>query len=340
LSAKYLRHINLSEKIITGGNMPILKKPTGIKKLIRLLLDIVLTGNQDNLAGRNYVQQATLDAIAAFIPDFQTAHNRVLAASEDKMKEVREKGESLTILEKYCRDTWENVRRRKERMNHPPEILAYYGLPLDGISPHPDSATAWLDIAQAIIDGDGRAVADGYPTILSPSVAEIQAVLDTANAEYADFAMADRTHDEALAAQAKLRPTGEEFADDVYEQLMFNTRKMDKPSQRRIARTYGYKYDYSPGEPPEEVPAAPVLTVDFIRPNMTVSCNEVETATGYQFVYSEDEINWTELYAGENNSYTYQPPAGRRVYRVRAENEYGYGDWSEEVEYTVEEVPA
>ena len=320
--------------------MAILRKPRNIISVIRLLIDIVLTGNQDNAAGRNYVQQATLDAVNAFIPGLQAAHIRVLAASEDKMKEVREKSESLVILERYCRDTWENVRRRKERMNHPPEVLTYYGLPLDGISPHPDSPKAWLDFAEAIIKGDERAVADGYPTILSPSVAEIQAVLDTANAEYADFAMADREHDEAQAALADMRPTADEFIDEVYDQLMFATRKMDHPSQRRVARTYGYKYDYSPGEPPEEVPAAPVLNVEFVRPDMTVSCNEVDTATGYQFVYSEDDINWTELYAGENNSYTYQPPVGRRVYRVRAENEYGYGDWSEEVEYTVDEVPA
>ncbi len=320
--------------------MAILRKPFSIVKIIRLLTDIVLTGNQDNTTGRNYVLQATLDAIAALLPDLQVANNRVLAALEGKMKEIREKGESLVIVERYCRDTWENVRRIQVRMNYPPEYLKYYGLPADGISPHPDSPVTWLDIAQAIITGDARAVADGYPTILSPSIAEIQVILDKANAEYADYAMADREHDEAQAALAELRPAAEEFINEVYDQLMFALRKMDHPSQRRVARTYGYKYEYSPGEPPEEVPAAPVLNVDFVRPNMTVSCDTVDTATGYQFVYSEDDINWTELYVGEDNTYTYQPPAGRRVYRVRAENEYGYGDWSEDVEFTVDEVPA
>jgi len=42
---------------------------------------------------------------------------------------------------------------------------------------------------------------------------------------------------------------------------------------------------------------------------------------------------------GADPTYTYDPPVGRRVYKVRAENEFGYGDWSDEKEYTVTEVP-
>lgn len=224
-------------------------------------------------------------------------------------------------------------------MDHPAEVLTYYGLPLDGNIPHPDSSSEWLKLAADIILGDVRAIADSYPAMLNPSAVEIQASLDKAQGEYDDFAMADREHDQAQAAIAALRPQADEFINEVYDQLAFALRKMDNASQRRVMRTYGYRYDYSPGEPSEEVPAAPILNIDFVRPNMTVSCDLVDTATGYQFVYSEDDINWTELYAGENNSYTFQPPVGRRVYRVRAENEYGYGDWSEDVEYTVDEVP-
>ena len=319
--------------------MPTLNKPTSDHDRIILLDNIVLTGNQDNLAGDNLVDQATLDAITNFLPGFKTAEINVKAKAEIKITQVQEKGDSIRMVEINCRDTWEGVKRRKVRLNLPDVYLTYYELPLDGKVPKIDSDGDWLKTLRNIIEGDARAVAAGYPATSDPTAAEMQTVYDNGMDEFDDVARADREHDQAQAAIAELRPKADEFINEVYDQLMFNTRKMDKASQRRVARTYGYRYDYSPGEPPEEVPAAPDLAVEFVRPDMTVSCNEVETADAYQFVYSEDDINWTELYIGKNNSYTYQPPVGRRVYRVRAENEYGYGDWSEEVEYTVEEVP-
>ena len=321
--------------------MATVEKPTSYLGLIRLLSNILLTGNQDIAAGNLYVLQATLDAIGIFLPDFIASQRRVSEKYEIKLKEVREKGEKLDELEGGCRDLFEGVKRRQKRLKQPLEILAYYGLPLDGTIPHPDIQAKWFDISEAAIAGDARAVAAGNPPILNPSAPDLQILLDAAKADFADYAMADREHDQAQAALAEMRPQAEEFIDDVYKQLGFNLRKLTNPSQRRVMRTYGYKFVYSPGEPPEEVPAAPSgLVIDFVRPNMTVSCDAVDTTTDYQFVYSEDDVNWTELYAGADNSYTYQPPAGRRVYKVRASNEYGYGEWSEDVEYTVDEVPA
>jgi hypothetical protein len=37
----------------------------------------------------------------------------------------------------------------------------------------------------------------------------------------------------------------------VYAELQFNLRKLDAPSQRRIIKTYGFRYYYQPGEPAE-----------------------------------------------------------------------------------------
>ena len=319
--------------------MPTLRKPTSNSGCIILLDNILITGPQDILAGNLYVQQATLTEIGLFLPGFKTAESTVKEKLENKMKEVREKGESLEVLEGYCRDTWENVRRTKKRLNQPSEIFAYYGLSADGISPHPDSTSAWLKIAQDIIDGGARAVLDGYPTILSPSVAEIQIVLNKAQDEYNDYAMADREHDQAQAAIAALRPQADEFINEVYDQLAFALRKMDNASQRRVMRTYGYRYDYSPGEPPEEVPAKPGnFVAQYNDPNLTLFCDAVATATGYQMIYTIDEVNWVELYVGADPTFTYDPPVGRRVYKVRAENEFGYGEWSDPVEYEVTEV--
>ncbi len=314
--------------------MPTLKKPTSDSGRIILLDNIVLTGNQDNAAGNNYVQQATLDEIAVYLPDFKSAESTVKEKSEDKMKEVREKSEGIRFLEINCRDMWAGVKRRKTRMGHPDEILTYYGLPLDGKIPQIDAPGEWLKTAADMIEGDARAVADGFPTMLNPSATEMQEALDKAKDEFDDFAMADREHDQAQAAVAALRPQADEFINEVYDQLTFALRKMDNPSQRRVIRTYGYKYEYSPGEPPEEPPVKPEnFTAAWEHPDLTLSCNPVPTATGYMIEFSVDEENWEQIYEGEENSLTYQPLAGNRFYRMRAYNDYDNGEWSDVISF-------
>ena len=320
--------------------MPRLRYATSDFGKIINLKKILVTGAQDIANGNPLVQQATLDEITAFLPDYESDYSIVDLKLNARMKAVRESNASMEILKMHILDIWEGVRRRNKRMALPAEVLNFYGLPLDGTNPKFPTREKWIQMGNEVVTGDTSAVAAGYPAILNPSIVELQTAIDKAQSDLNEVSAADRAYDLAQAAVAEHRPQADEFINEIYDQLMFALRKMDNPSQRRVIRTYGYNYEYSPDEPPEEVPAAPVLTVDFVRPHMTVSCDAVDTATGYQFVYSEDDVNWTELYVGEDNTYTYQPPVGRRVYKVRAENEYGYGDWSEEVEFTVDEVPA
>ncbi len=320
--------------------MPYVRKPTSDSGNIILLYTILTTGAQDIAAGNLYVLQATLDLIIAILSDYEAAEYLVKVKLQARKKEVRERIEAMAKLIAHCRDTFEVLKRRTSRMDHPLEVLGYYGLPLDGTVPNPGAQIEWLKLARDLIEGNAAAVAAGFPTILNPSVDETQTALDKAQSEFDDVAMADRAYDQAQAAIAVLRARAIELINEVFDQLVFTLRSMDNPSQRRIIRTYGFKYDYAPGEPPEEVPGK-CDNFDHLynEPDLTVSWDKVNTATGYELVYSVDDVNWLPLYIGENNSYTYDPPAGNRYYKVRAKNEIGFGDWSDVIEYEPPVVP-
>ena len=77
------------------------------------------------------------------------------------------------------------------------------------------------------------------------------------------------------------------------------------------------------------------FVVEFVSPTLTLSCDPVETATSYQFMYSDDGSSWEELYAGSDTTCNYEPPVGTRQYKCRARNANGFGDFSETLSYTV-----
>ena len=316
------------------------KKPKSDSGKIMTLDKILVTGAQDILANNLFVPQAILDEIIAYLPGYKTAHTVVKEKLSARMKEVRESNVAIEKLKDHILDTFEVLKRRTRRMGHPAEVLNYYELPLDGTNPKPSSREEWLKLGADLILGDAKAVTDGYPAMLNPSAVELQVALEKAKKDFDELAMADRAYDQAQAVVANLRPQAEEYINEIYDHLAFALRKMDNPSQRRVMRTYGYKYEYSHGEPPEEVPAkAENISIGWSNSNLTVSCDVVNSATNYEFVYSINGANWLPLYSGADNSYTYDPPAGNRTYKVRAENEIGFGEWSDTVEFEPSGIP-
>ncbi len=214
------------------------------------------TGLQDVAAGAGLVNQETLDAIAAFLPGFQAAMGAVSARLGARAKETQERLEAIERVKLYTRDLWEVVKRRVRRLDQPAAVLSFYRLPLDGTVPNPTTQEDWLAMAAQVVGGDTEAVAAGYPAMVNPSAAELQAVLDAALSEAADVAAADRAYDQAQAAVAALRPQADELLEEVMADLRYRLRKEDAPSQRRVMRTYGARFRYLPGEPldPDDTP--------------------------------------------------------------------------------------
>jgi len=209
------------------------------------------TGQKDINAGRNYVTQATVDAVNAQLLPYQLVVNAIPAASAGRSKEIRERNEAVARVSTFTRDLWEVLKRRTARNGHPAEVLAYYGLPLDGIVPKPITPDQWLLAANTCVMGDADAVLAGYPAMANPSAAELMVEVLAATTEASEVSEADRTHDEALAAADAMVANVNLVIEDVMAELRFNTRRMDYPSQRRIQRTYGARFRTTTGEPSE-----------------------------------------------------------------------------------------
>lgn len=208
-----------------------------------------ITGQQDIDAGRTYVTQSTIDLVNATLTPYRAAINTIPIASAGRSKEVHERDEAIGPVITYTRDLWEVLKRRVHRLDQPASVLLYYGLTLEGIVPKPGTADQWLEAANTCIEGDAAAVLAGYPAMSNPRAVELAVVVGTATPEADDVSAADRVLDEALAAANVFIPAADGVIDDVMEELRFNTRKMDFPSQRRIQRTYGARFRTAQGEP-------------------------------------------------------------------------------------------
>lgn len=229
--------------------MPKYVSPQSHADRLQVLARAIQTGQMDIDAGRNYVTQDTIDRMNALRPAYAAAVQAIPVASAARSKEVRERNEAIAVLEVWVRDFWVVLKRRVHRLNQPAEVLVFYGLPLDGTLPTPFTPADWIQAAENCVQGDADAVAAGYPAMQNPAVPELVAVLTAATTEAGEVAEADRLHDEALAGAAALVPDIDEVITDLMEELRFNTRKMDYPSQRRIQRTYGARFITLPGEP-------------------------------------------------------------------------------------------
>lgn len=210
------------------------------------------TGQADIDAGNDYVTQPLVDDIKAFNPGFDSSVEAVTATLSGREKEVREKNEAIIRLIIFVHDLWEVLRRRVNRNKENAEVLTFYQLPLDGVNPEPSGDRQWLEMAENVVEGDAAAEAAGHPLMVNPSAAEVAVVRTAAQTEFDQVAPADRTYDDAQAATEALRPRADELIQEVMDTLRFTLRKLDRPSQRRIMRTYGATFVPLPGEPDEE----------------------------------------------------------------------------------------
>lgn len=302
------------------------------------VFDKTISSSASDLAkGDKYIPEELVIIITAFRPLFSTSYLKIMSLLEKRKQETGEQSAAFSLLDVTCNDLLHGIKRRVYRENLPKPIMGFYGIPLDGAITRPTTQSDMLDLGRVIVAGDAESVAAGNEAAANPSAANVQTALAAAIAENNERDSADRDLDKEQAVLAGLRETADGHIVDIIEELRHSLRKMDEPSQRRIIRSYGFKFEYSPGEP--QPPEAPVLTYVWEGPNIILSCDPDNTADAYEFVYSEDNVNWHALYAGAETTYTYAPPVGTRFYKVRAENELGYGEYSEVVEFTKPEVP-
>ena len=241
--------------------MPFYNAPRSDFKRQLFLQRAAQTAAEDLLAGNLYLSANTIDALENTGLQFTNTYHQLAILLTARMTEVDGGEVELQQLQECLRDLWQVLRRRVRRQNQPVSVLGLYQLPGDGSQPKSGSRDAWIAMADAAIEGDGLAVAAGYPPVVNPDILELQTMLQALKNRVIAIANADRAFDLAQAAVAELRPTVDLLIRSVIRELRASLVALDEPSYRRIARSYGAEYIYSPGEPPEEDPipeAAPI----------------------------------------------------------------------------------
>lgn len=228
--------------------MPTLRIPHSDVGRLTFLRTAAQTATKDQANGLIYMTPHTLRELNEFLNIFDLAFLHVSAAVGERSREVEESEAAMVELKLVLDDLWEVLRRRLRRSSEPIGVLRFYGLDVDGQPPSPDTHEEWLELAEQVIEGDAQAVAAGYAAAVCPSVAELQAALDSARKELDDVTPAERELNRAQKAVLSLRQQADDLILDIVEELRFHSRKEDPASQRHLLRTYGATYRYQPGE--------------------------------------------------------------------------------------------
>lgn len=239
--------------------MPTFVQPSNDTARAAFLNTALGAARSDQTAGNLYVLPDTYEQLQAFAPEFESKVTTINQRLSTRSKELDEGNSALDELTRYVRDGFEVLRRQVVRCNLPAHVLTSHGLPLDGKTPHPSTASEWLTIARTFLDGARKVKAEGFPVISCPAPEEIETVLQKADKEHAEVAAADRAYDEAQQEMADARRQADELIGDIMAELRLTLRKMDSPSQRRVMRSYGARFMYAAGEPVDEGDEHPVV---------------------------------------------------------------------------------
>lgn len=220
-------------------------EPTSDLRRMQTLERILSVHAQDAAAGKEFVRTAVIAEATAIQPQFEAALDSLSNTLAGRSKAVLDKDEAFKLLEWGVRDAWEGMKRRVRRQGLGANVLHYYGLPESGEVPKGMPYAEWLPHCKTVMDGDAEAVADGYAPLGDPTLAELQTLYAAAKAAYDAIPMADRAYDDAQAAVAALRTQVDVVLAKVVRDMRYNlgvVAELDKESERRIIRGYGFNY--------------------------------------------------------------------------------------------------
>ena len=219
--------------------------PENDLRRLQTLARVLSVNEQDVLAGKLFVRTAVITEAAAIHPLFKDAFNDLNNTLSARSKTVLAKDEAFKLLEWGVRDAWESMKRRERRQSLGVNVLHFYGLPESGEVPKWIPYAEWLPRCEVVMEGDADAVAAGYAPLGDPTAAELQALYTAAKLTYDAIPMADRAYDDAQSAVAALRDQMDAILAKVVKDMRYNlsvVAEMDKESERRVMRGYGFTY--------------------------------------------------------------------------------------------------
>lgn len=222
--------------------MPSYRRPRSDNARLTFLNSSLIVGQRDANRKEPFISPLTLDQISVLMPKYEAAILEEDSRLAQREKAILKQTVSMETLKKHIRDFWVVLRRRRKRLKQPPSLLMYYKLTLKGISPNPTRNSEWLSIARKLIQGDFNAVKGGYSPMLNPSADEVKAAFQAARSDVVEVKAGDRKYDLAQTATGIIRSEANDLIREIMEELRFNLRHVDRPSQRRVMRSYGARF--------------------------------------------------------------------------------------------------
>ena len=220
-----------------------LRFPTSHRKRLYLLQKCTEETALDKLDGRSYVIPASLETtMQTFLTSYAPAVKAVADGYGKRGREVDEKTTAVAALERYVRDFWEVLERRIVREELPRGLFMEYQQLRSGENPDGRSLEDWLTRSQDIIDGEARAVADGFAPMANPSAAEVAAKRDAARAEAIDVGRADSALDSAQHTLDALTAEADKLIRLMNAQLEITMYDLSAEDKRHVKERYGFTY--------------------------------------------------------------------------------------------------
>ena len=217
--------------------------PRSDRDRLNVLEKSVEQSAQDRVVGQTYVVPVQMETIIqTFLIDYRPAVDLVLEMRGKRGKEVGEKTTAVSKLARYVRDFWEVLERRIEREELNRGLFIEYNQLRSGENPDGRSLQDWLNQSEYIINGEARAVADGFAPMANPSVAEIVTMRDAAIAEAADVDLAQSKLGKAQLELDALRSEADRLIRVMNAQLNITMYGMDSDTVRGIKERYGFTF--------------------------------------------------------------------------------------------------
>lgn len=202
--------------------------------------------------------------VQKFRPQFEAVLADYMKRHEDHARYLRDQSMVFKELRECINDFWYVLKRRNRRENYPEDLLKNYSHPLDQGAPiNPASPEEAKRLALHLIKGDAQSVAQGFPAMINPSVAQLQELNDQL-----DIAQSDS--EASISFKVVQIAYQEAFQKALYlaRLLNFNLRLhyADLPASkvRDLMRKYGFKFRSDRGADEVQEPGSedPVLNPD------------------------------------------------------------------------------
>ncbi len=196
-------------------------------------------GKKDKTLRQDPVLIPWFDRIELLIEPVTETMKRLLKSHSLRQVAVVKLNKCANSLKGSTRD-FRSVLKRSAIRADKPERLAYYKMPNKGSE---SSVTEdWYQTALWLVEGEEAAIANGFPAMVNPSIADLQVCMDSYQQDSIEADHADREYQAVQAEMSDLRKQTHLSARGLAANIRLVLEDRDASSVRRTLRGFGFRF--------------------------------------------------------------------------------------------------